>query len=117
MLIAIVTGYILASIESRVSELKALIEQLNALGLTVARQVCSLVPFFVGLLLCLKIWTHDTGLLGAIWAPLVVSVAICVFILFAAQIQHLHTDQAWRISCEKFTFVSVVTRSARRKGR
>ena len=81
LLIAIVTGYILASMDSRIAELRKLIEQLNSLGLVVAKLVCALVPFFVGLLLCLKMWTHDIGLLGGIWFPLALSIAISVAVL------------------------------------
>ena len=81
LLIAIVTGYLLASMDARIGELKRLISQLNALGLVVAKQVCALVPFFVGVLLCLKMWTHDTALLGAIWFPLVLATAISVVVL------------------------------------
>ena len=84
LLVAIATGYLLATVESQVSGLKALVGQLNVLGLTVARQVCAFVPFFVGLLLCLKMWTHDTALLGAIWVPLVVSTGISVAVLAIA---------------------------------
>ena len=84
LLIAIVTGYLLAILESQVKDLNALISQLNILGLTVAKQACSVVPIFVGLLLCLKIWTHDIGLLGLIWLPLVVSTAISAVVLLFA---------------------------------
>ena len=84
LLIAIATGYLLASMDSQVSELKRLVQQLNALGLTVSNQACSLVPFFVGLLLCLKMWTHDTALLGATWVPLVLSAAISASVLAIA---------------------------------
>lgn len=81
LLIAIVTGYVLATLESQVKDLNALISQLNILGLTVAKQACSFVPFFVGLLLCLKIWTHDLALLGAIWFPLALSAVIATAVL------------------------------------
>ena len=84
LLIAIVTGYLLASLESQVKDLNALINQLNTLGLTVAKQACSFVPFFVGLLLCLKMWTHQTNLLGEIWLPLVVSIAIAALVFLVA---------------------------------
>ena len=75
LLIAIVTGYLLAALESQVKDINALISQLNTLGLTVAQHACEVVPFFVGLLLCLKLWTHDMDLLGSIWLPLVLSTA------------------------------------------
>lgn len=76
LLIAIATGYILATMESKIGELKTIIQQLNLLGLTVAKYACTLVPFFVGLMLCLKIWTNDTALLGAIWLPLALSAVL-----------------------------------------
>jgi len=83
LLIAIVTGYLLAMIEAQVAELKVIIQQLNNLGLTVASFACSLVPFFVGLLLCLRIWSHDSKLLTGIWIPLVLSIAISAVALLA----------------------------------
>ena len=81
LLIAIVTGYLLAAMESRTKELNVLIGQLYDFGLTVAQYACQFVPFFVGLLLCLKIWTHDIALLKAIWIPLVISTAISILVL------------------------------------
>ena len=81
LLIAIVTGYLLASLESQLGELKVLVGQLNTLGLTVARQACGFVPFFVGLLLCLNMWTHHATLLGRLWLPLVISTAISIAVL------------------------------------
>ncbi|HAM14959.1 MAG TPA: hypothetical protein DCP91_03695 [Eggerthellaceae bacterium] len=84
LLIAIATGYVLATIEPQISGLKSLVQQLNVLGLTVANYTCALVPFFVGLLLCLKIWTHDIDLLGAIWVPLVLSAVLSGVVVLAA---------------------------------
>lgn len=81
LIIAIGMGYLLATMESRSTELKTIINQLNSLGLAVARQICAFVPFFVGLILCLKIWTRDTELLGSIWIPLVVSTVIATIVL------------------------------------
>ena len=81
LLIAIVTGYLLAATESTAKELITIINQLNALGLTVARAACSLVPFFVGLLLCLKIWTHDISVLGSIWFPLAIATVISALVI------------------------------------
>ena len=79
LLIAIVTGFVLAALGPQVKELNAIIQQLNLLGLAVAKQVCAFVPFFVGLLLCLKMWTHDTALLDKIWVPLALAAAISIF--------------------------------------
>ena len=76
LLVAIFTGYVLASMDDRVAGVKSLVQQLNLIGLTVARLVCDLVPYFVGLLLCLRIWTHKADLLGSVWRPLAVSVAL-----------------------------------------
>ena len=82
LLVAIFTGYVLASMDDRVADLKSLVQQLNLFGLTVARRVCDLVPYFVGLLFCLRIWTHKTELLSVIWEPLVTSV-ILTFVAYA----------------------------------
>ena len=84
LLIAIVTGYLLAAVGSQVKELNTIIYQLNNLGLTVAKTASALVPVFVGLLLCLRIWTDDVDLLGAIWLPLVLSTVISVLVLLTA---------------------------------
>ena len=84
LLIAIATGYLLASLESSTKELTTIIQQLNHLGLAAANFICSLVPFFVGLLLCLKMWTHETGLLTTIWVPLVVSIVFSAITAFCA---------------------------------
>ena len=49
-----------------------------------ANLICTLVPFFVGLLLCLNIWTHDSRVLSGLWLPLVLSVGLsAVFLLVA----------------------------------
>lgn len=80
LLIAIVIGYLLASMQPQTGELLTIIQQLNMLGLAVAKQACALVPFFVGLLLCLRIWTHDTDQLGTIWLPLVLAAVISVLV-------------------------------------
>lgn len=91
LLIAIVTGYLLASLESQMGELMVIIQKLNMLGLTVAKQACALVPFFVGVLLCLRIWTGDTAQLGAIWLPLVMAVLIsgltCLVVMLVTSIR------------------------------
>ena len=81
LLIAIVTGVILGALGTQVSGLSAIIRQLNILGLTVAQHAGMFVPVFVGLLLCLKIWTHDIELLGGIWVPLVLAAAISAAVL------------------------------------
>lgn len=78
LIIAIATGYVLAPMGDRVEGLKSLINQVNAFGLTVAQKICSLVPYFVSVMLFLKIWTHDVELLGSIWIPLVASVLLTV---------------------------------------
>ena len=95
LLIAIVTGYVLAAIEPQVPDLKKVVDQLNVLGMTVAKQACSFVPFFVGLLLCLKIWTHDTRMLERIWMPLVLSAAISLLACLAVL---LFTAAHFRVS-------------------
>ena len=78
LIIAIVTGYLLASLESQTKELMTIVNQLNVLGVAVAKFACALVPFFVGLILCLQIWTHDSTMLETTWIPLVVSTVISV---------------------------------------
>jgi len=92
LLIAIVTGYLLATLESQMGELLTIIQKLNVLGLTVAKQACSLVPFFVGLLVCLRICTHDASGLGAILLPLVlatlISGLVCLTVLLVASMRH-----------------------------
>lgn len=83
LLIAIVAGYLLAAPGVQVDELKAIVHQLNALGLTVARMTSVVVPYFVGLLLCLRIWTKDIDLLRNTWTPLALSLAISAVIALA----------------------------------
>lgn len=83
LLIALVTGYVLGSMGNQVSELKTLIRQVNRLGVTVARQACALVPYFVGLLVCLKIWSQETGMLAWIWVPLIASTVLAILMFFA----------------------------------
>ena len=78
LIIAIVAGYALASMGAQGAELKLFVQQANLLGLTVARGMCGLVPYFVGLLLCLRIWSHSTDLLRLTWIPLALSVGISV---------------------------------------
>ena len=78
LLIAIATGYLIGALDERVGVLKSFIQQANVLGLNLANLVCTLVPYFVGLLLCLKIWTDDTGMLRFLWAPIAVAIAISI---------------------------------------
>ena len=84
LLIAIVTGYLLAAVEPQVNELNTIIQQLNTLGMTVAKTASWLVPFFVGLILCLKMWTNEVTMLGSIWLPLVLSAAVSAVVLMVA---------------------------------
>jgi Na+/H+-dicarboxylate symporter len=81
LLIAIVSGYALAALGDEVSDLKKVLQQANLLGLTIAQRACALVPYFVGLLLFLKIWTHDTSLLEATWLPIILAGAISIIFL------------------------------------
>jgi Na+/H+-dicarboxylate symporter len=81
LLIAIVTGHILATLDAQVPEINAIIRQLFKLGLTVAQQACAFVPFFVGLLLCLKIWTHDIDVLISMWIPLLLAAVLSIVVL------------------------------------
>ncbi len=80
LLIAIATGYLIGALDERVGVLKSFIQQANVLGLNLANLVCTLVPYFVGLLLCLKIWTDDTEMLRFLWAPIAVAIAISIVV-------------------------------------
>ncbi len=84
LLIAIATGYLLAVMESQIKELNAIIQQLYMFGLAAAKYACQLVPLFVGIILCLKLWTHDTAMLEGIWLPLALSIALSTAVLLAA---------------------------------
>ena len=93
LLIAIVTGYALAALGDEASELKKVLQQANLLGLGIAQKACALVPYFVGLLLFLKIWTHDVRLLEAVWLPLVLaSVLSIIMVMVLIVVVSLHAN-------------------------
>ena len=93
MLIAIATGYILATPGFKADTLKTLIQDVNTLGLGVARLTGTFVPFFVGLLLCLRIWTKDYVLLLNVWQPFAAGLLVSiVFFLITLLVVAMRTS-------------------------
>jgi len=73
LFIALVLGFMLRKLGSKVDYLRALVRQSNVVGLEVANGVSWLVPIFSGLFLCLELWLdRDHGPLE-LWLPLVLS--------------------------------------------
>ena len=76
LLVAFISGNVLVQLGNQVDELQRLVREANMVGLTIAKWTGQLVPFFVGLFLCLEIWNSQYELLMTIWKPLVVSIVV-----------------------------------------
>lgn len=81
LLVAIVLGFFLAILSDQTVELRTVIRQANVVSLTLAQKTCSLVPYIVGLLVFLKIWTQDFDMLVKIWQPLVFATLVSLVAL------------------------------------
>ena len=63
LVLAFLLGAALIALSGRVDTLKSMVRQGNILGLQLSRWLSLLVPFFVGIFLCLEIWTGRTATL------------------------------------------------------
>lgn len=89
LLAAFVFGTMLVRLGTQTSELQQLVRQVNLLGLVAAEWMSHLVPYFVGMFICLEIWYQRYGLLAIIWQPLIAAVTVSVvvtllYLLFVA---------------------------------
>lgn len=101
LVLAFLLGAALIALSGRVDTLKSMVRQVNILGLQLSRWLSLLVPFFVGIFLCLEIWTGRTATLTGMWKPLVISAALSalVFVLFTLYFSlrlHLSPLVCWR---------------------
>ncbi len=81
LLMAVVLGAALIALGDRVKPLKNGIRQVNMIGLTLAKWMSLLVPFVLGLFLCIEIWSNQTLLLFGMWKPLALSLGVSVVVL------------------------------------
>lgn len=101
LVLAFLLGAALISLSGRVDTLKAMVRQVNIIGLLLSRWLSLLVPFFVGIFLCFEIWTGRTATLAGMWKPLLISAAlsVLVFVLFTLYFSlrlHLSPLLCWR---------------------
>ena len=101
LVLAFLLGAALIALSGRVDTLKSMVRQVNIIGLQLSRWLSLLVPFFVGIFLCLEIWTGRTATLTGLWKPLVISAALSVliFLLFTLYFSlrlHLPPLLCWR---------------------
>ena len=101
LVLAFLLGAALIALSGRVDTLKNMVRQVNIIGLQLSNWLSLLVPFFVGIFLCLEIWTNRTATLAGLWKPLVISsvLAIVIFLLFTLYFSlrlHLSPLLCWR---------------------
>ena len=101
LVLAFLLGAALIALGGRVDTLKSMVRQVNIIGLQLSSWLSLLVPFFVGVFLCLEIWTGRTATLTGLWKPLVLAAALSVlmFVLFTLYFSvrlHLPPMLCWR---------------------
>lgn len=86
LLIAIFIGSAMIVLGNHVSRLKTVIQQINMIGLLLAKWISLLVPFFTCIFLALEIWQKRTALILQIWKPMLLSFAVTALVLCFASL-------------------------------
>lgn len=84
LLIAVITGSAVIVLGDRVSRLKTVLQQINMIGLLLAKWISVLVPAFTCLFLAFEIWQQNTRLILQIWKPFLLSFGVTALILCAS---------------------------------
>ena len=83
LLMALVLGAALVILGNNVKTAKSVIRQVNMVGLKIADWVSKLVPVFAALMLALSMIKGEKQLIIGMWRPIVISLAVSVFVIFA----------------------------------
>ncbi len=86
LLIAIFIGSAMIVLGNHVSRLKTVIQQINMIGLLLAKWISLLVPFFTCIFLALEIWQKQTALISQVWKPMLLSFALTALVLCFASL-------------------------------
>ena len=84
LLIAFVIGGAVIVLGNHVSRLKEVIQQINMVGLQLAKWISRLVPVMTCVFLTLEIWQDRTDLIRQSWRPLLLSFGVTALVLCAA---------------------------------
>lgn len=85
LLIAFLIGSAMIVLGNHVSRLKTVVQQINMIGLLLAKWISLLVPFFTCIFLAFEIWQEHTELITQIWKPMLLSFGVTALVLcFAA---------------------------------
>ncbi len=76
LFLAFALGVLLIRLDGRVDALTQLVRQANMVGLMVAEWVSWLVPYAIGLFVCLEMWQTKGGVLSSLWKPLAIAFVI-----------------------------------------
>lgn len=81
LLCAFILGSVLVQMDRKAAELRIIVRQANEVGLSIARWISGLVPYFASIFLCLSFWDKGFGLLASLWKPLLLSIFISMVTL------------------------------------
>ena len=86
LLIAIFIGSAMIVLGNHVSRLKTVIQQINMIGLLLAKWISRLVPFFTCIFLALEIWQKRTAFILRMWKPMLLSFVVTAIVLCFASL-------------------------------
>ena len=81
LLIAIFIGSAMIVLGNHVSRLKTVVQQINMIGLLLAKWISLLVPFFACIFLAFEIWQKRTELILQMWKPMLLSFVVTALVL------------------------------------
>lgn len=86
LLIAFCVGSAMIVLGNHVSRLRTVVQQINMIGLLLAKWISLLVPFFTCVFLALEIWQERTALISQIWKPMILSFVVTALVLCFASL-------------------------------
>ena len=81
LLIAFFIGSAMIVLGNHVSRLKTVVQQINMIGLLLAKWISLLVPFFACIFLAFEIWQKRTELILQMWKPMLLSFVVTALVL------------------------------------
>ena len=86
LLIAFFIGSAMIVLGNHVSRLKTVVQQINMIGLLLAKWISLLVPFFTCIFLAFEIWQKRTELISQMWKPMLLSFVVTALVLCFASL-------------------------------
>jgi len=86
LLIAFFIGSAMIVLGNHVSGLKTVLQQINMIGMLLAKWISLLVPAFTCIFLAFEIWQKSTQLIEQIWRPLLLSFGVTALLLLLASL-------------------------------